>query len=55
MGVNEAKNSIKNNKQLWVLSLVTTRIKAVLVDENTCLLHQEAMTGRTVWKNGIWT
>ena len=34
MGVNEAKNSIKNNKTALGIEFGSTRIKAVLVDEN---------------------
>ena len=50
MGVNEAKNSIKNNKTALGIEFGSTRIKAVLVDENNMPIAQEAMTGRTVWK-----
>lgn len=51
MGVNEAKNSIKNNKTALGIEFGSTRIKAVLVDEN----NMPIASGSYDWENRLET
>ena len=55
MGVNEAKNSIKNNKTALGIEFGSTRIKAVLTGAD----HTPIASGSYDWENqyedGIWT
>ena len=50
MSVNEAKTAILNNKTALGIEFGSTRIKAVLVDENIIRSHPEVMSGKTVTK-----
>ena len=55
MGVNEAKNSIKNNKTALGIEFGSTRIKAVLVDENNMPIASGSYDWENRLENGIWT
>lgn len=55
MGVNEAKNSIKNNKTALGIEFGSTRIKAVLVDENNVPIASGSYDWENRLENGIWT
>ena len=55
MGVNEAKNSIKNNKTALGIEFGSTRIKAVLVDENNMPIASGSYDWENQYEDGIWT
>lgn len=55
MGVNEAKNSIKNNKTALGIEFGSTRIKAVLVDENNVPIASGSYDWENRLEDGIWT
>ena len=55
MGVNETKNSIKNHKTALGIEFGSTRIKAVLVDENNMPIASGSYDWENRLENGIWT
>lgn len=55
MGIKNATMQIKNGKTALGLELGSTRIKAVLINDNFEILASGSFTWENKYKNGIWT
>ncbi len=55
MNKENVKTLIEAGKAVVGIELGSTRIKAVLVDENHSRLQPAIMTGRTGWTTCVWT